>query len=210
VISQPQTDTYIALTSTVSELQTVFLTRLIRDTGASGTALEFYEASEQIVLIDETTQTTSNQFYKLTRIERSIEDAESSVKIYDPTGSKTLSRIAADESSPVFRQIEFLVPPAAGTAFRVEYWLKPDFLDDEQAAIFPGFDLDFIKWRAVGDLHWFKSEAQAAQLAWRKADGILDAHLNSELGQGSKSKTLQPDWRYRAMEGKRRRYRGGW
>lgn len=210
VISQPQTDTALRVEASVSEAMSIYITGLVRDTAASGTALELYPVREVYSVTGTGYSLTTNLFVEVFDIEKSVEDAVADVKIYTDVDAKLVARIFADERSPEYRLVEFLAKPNAGQAIRCEYFRKPRKIVSELDTIPSVVNREFLVWRVAGDMHWIRNEHEQAALAWRKADGLMAEHQISEETHGERSDPIMPDYRYKMMEGEDLYDGGGW
>lgn len=172
VIAQPPADTFITAQATVSDSLDVHLRGLVRDTGASGTALELFEAMETLSLSSSEMVTSANSYVRVVAIDKprgSLAD----VLIRDATTGTLLSRVSAWEARPMFPMIQLLVVPPPGTSLEIEYFRRPDRITAESHTIDPAIHEEALVWRAAGNMHWLDDEPQVAQAAWRQADEAL-------------------------------------
>lgn len=172
VISAPATDTYLDISTPQSESQIVHVVGLVRDSTASGTPLELYEAQETVYLTG-TNATSTNQFAEILKIEKDTLDADQDVLVKYTYNGKPVSRIMHNERAPQYKRVEFLGTPNVGDRFVCQYYTNPEKIVAEDVVLDPAIDSDVILWRVVGDLHWINSEGEAANGAWSKAEDKL-------------------------------------
>jgi hypothetical protein len=207
-ISDPVTDSTLTIEATVSEALTVYVTGLARDTNASGTALELYEARESFAITGTGATDTTTAFVRVTSLEKSVEAGLADVTVKSSVDSKPLARLAANDSAAEYRRIEYLTVPNAGRQYRLEYYTKPSPIVNETSPLPPSIDRDYLVWRIVGDLHWTAEQPDAARAAWQKADGLLMAHQNAERTHGEDyAGQITPEWRYGRSWNAMRRWR---
>lgn len=190
VISQPATDTTLSFQSTVSEGFDVHLRGLVRDTTASGTALELYEVQETIRLDNESAVATANAYVRVLGIQKP-KFTVADVHVTDDTSTLKISRIPAWETRPLFRRIQLHFVPTA-RPFRVNYFKRPDRLTTETDAIDPGINEEAVVWRAVGNISFIENEDNAAGVAWGKAEDIIEKMKTMEETFGEKDSHIAP------------------
>lgn len=183
-IIDPSTDTTLKLSTTQSEAVLVTIHGFLRDSTSSGTALELYEGKE-VVTIGGAEQTTTNTFARIKSIEKDGLDTESSVVVKATLPSnQPIARIGPDERNPQYRRIQFLGKPNAGDQMRVKYYERPTAIVSEDVNIDPAVHQDIIVWRVTGDMHWIGEDPQAAQLAWAKAEKLMDERIRAQTAHG--------------------------
>lgn len=192
VITQPQTDIQIDMRSTQSEAIRVFVRGLVRDTTSSGTTGELNMLEENIVLNGSDFTQTSNEFVQLWTIEKDFNTtAEVLIRDTMATNPQIISRIYPWESRPEYQRVECILVPTLGTQVRVRYFARPPRIIRLLQTIEEEVDQDYLVWRVAGDLHWHQNERDAAQIAWGKAEEVLQNRINQERMHG--------DADYRAM-----------
>ena len=200
--SVPATDTVLELSAGGSEAFAVRITGLVRDTAASGTPLEFQEYTETLTMGGtEVTQTATIWAHEgLLGLEK---EAGSTywLKAHNPLTGQVISYIPAGEVASQHRRIQFLPVPGAGLQMRVVYYRRPEEIHSLDAALDNSVDVDYLSWRAAGDLHMMMKEGQAAQLAWSKAAEIMAGQLSREKQSPARRQT-GPDFVYSDMETK--------
>jgi hypothetical protein len=191
-IVDPSTDTTLNLSTTQSESVLVTVHGFLRDSTSSGTALELYEHSE-VITLGGSAQNTGHEFVRIKSIEKDGLDTESDVvvKVNEPA-VKPIARIGANERSPQYRRIQFLGKPAAGDQITVSYYERPLRVTAEDVNMDPAIHTDIIVWRVVGDLHWIGEDPQAAQIAWAKAEKLMDERMRAQTSQGEQLKQAIP------------------
>lgn len=183
-IADPSTDTTLNISTTQSEAVLVTIHGFLRDSTSSGTALELYEGTE-VVTLGGAAQNTSNAFVRVKSIEKDGLDTDCDVliKFNEPT-VKTVARIGAHERGPQYRRVQFLGKPTAGNTVRVAYYERPTRIVAEDVNLDPAVYPDVLIWRVVGDLHWINEDPQAAQIAWAKAEKMMDERIRAQTAQG--------------------------
>lgn len=195
IAAVPATDTTLTLTASQSEVFNVEILGTVRDASESGSALELYRLRETIAISDDTDNTTSNSFVDIHAITKD-RSTDAFVQVVDDNSSKVIARIMGPDANPVYRRIEFEKVPAAGRLIRVDYFTHPERIDSELQPIDPAINIDYLVWRAVGDLHWILKETQNAQLAWAQADQVLAEEANKERTFGENQGSIVPDFTY--------------
>ena len=196
--SVPATDTVLELQAGGSEAFAVRVTGLLRDTAASGTALELQEHTETLTMGGTNVTQTTTVWASLLGLEK---DAGSTnwLKALNPLSSQVISFIPPGEVAVQHRRIQMLPVPSAGLNLRIAYYRRPEEIHSLDAALDNSVDLDFLAWRSAGDIHWTLKEMNAAQLAWTKAAEIMAANLSREKQSPTKRQT-SPDFTYFGME----------
>jgi len=189
VIFQPSDPSYISMIASVSESYEVTVKGLMQDTSASGTALEFYEDLEILTIQDESAVTGAKTWSRIDEISKA-RATNSDLQVSIAHG--TVSRIPRWSTRPLYQQLQFVHVPVSGTRLEVQYFRRPDRLTSEQHTIDPLINEDALVWRAAGNLHWMDQEGQQANLAWRKAEEILNDQKNVEETFGEKDHSIQP------------------
>ncbi len=199
IVSQPSTDTQIQLQAGGSEAFEVRIRGLVRDAGASGTAMELQPQGE-IMTMGGTDPTNSSLTYvRLDYVEKEIATSFD-LKVKDPISGAIVSYIPASSGRAQLRRVEFLRTPPTNTVFRLEYFRKPDELETEDQPVDISIDTDYLTWRAAGDLHWINKEQGAAQAAWAKADEIIGSSIASQENRGEVPHTFSPLFTYNELE----------
>ena len=200
VISQPNTDTTLTFQCTASDSFNTYVKGLVRDTTASGTALEFFEAEETISITGSDVKTSANAYVQVIGIEKKY--PTNGDLIVKETGSAVpISRMARWEARPEFPRAQFLVVPNAGTRLEVEYFRRPDRIAAEEQTLDPAVHEDALIWRAVGNQHWMDQEGQQANLAWQKANEVAADQKSVEEMFGEKDHHMEPVNFYFEAEG---------
>ncbi len=179
VAAQPATDTTLNIRTTASEAVRVLVRGLVFDSTASGTALELRMAEETLNMGGSGFTATSNTFREVFALEKT-RDSTSDLIVQNPLNSQTIGHIPTWDTRNEFKKIEFLFPPSGVTPVKVTYFTKPEPLGAEDQTIDPALPTDFLVWRSTGDLHWIKNEREPAQVAWAKAEEILQNRINAE------------------------------
>jgi len=198
VLRQPEVPDYLVLTPSVSESFDVLMRGLVQDTGASGTALEFYEAQETINIASDSPVTSTTSWARIDNISKAR--ATSADLKVDLAGGGTVSRIPSWGTRPLFQKIEFLFIPDGVKQVRVEYYRRPQRITDENQALDASVNEDVLAWRAAGNLHWMDQEGQAAQVAWAKADQLIAKEMSREETFGDRDHGVQPGFSYLERE----------
>ncbi len=191
VIQDPTERTVLNLNTTASDSQSVFVRGLAFDTAASGSALEYFEASE-IVVAQETPTATVNQFKEVLAIEADTLDKNHDIVVRYDTGDLPAARILKNERHTSYEKIQWLAKPATGNLFTVRYYEDTEKIASESQILPPQVDTDVIVWRTVGDLHWISEAPQAAQLAWQRADELIQVHMTAQVSHGDRLEQAIP------------------
>lgn len=181
VVQDPSSPSKIKLNTTASDSQSVYVRGLAQDTTASGTALEYFEASE-IVVAQETPVESTNLYHRVEIIEADLRDRSSDIKVIYSTGSLPAARIPKNERTASYRKIQWLATPTTGSQFEVLYLARPAQIASESQQLPPEVPDDFLVWRVVGDLQYLAEQPQAAALAWQRADQLVGQQMSAELG----------------------------
>lgn len=200
VIAEPD-GAQLRIEASVSEPQSLVIRGMVRDSSASGSPLELYPLVETYTVGGTSYSITDASFVTVDSIEKSITDGSADITIWNHSTAKILARIPAGERSPAYQRIEFLYQPTAGNQVRVEYFARPARLVSETGAVPADVDHDYLVWRVAGDMEFLANEGQSAQVAWAKADGMMQEKRVAEQTQGEKSIQIQPDASYFRMEG---------
>ena len=196
--SLPVTDTALQLQAGGSEAFAVRISGMLRDTLASGTSLELQEYTETLTMGGTVVTQTATVWASLFGLEKEV-GSTNWLKALNPLTGQVISYIPAGEVAAQHRRIRLLPLPSAGTNLRVVYYRRPEELHSLDAAIDNSVDLDFLAWRAAGDIHWTLKEAQAAQIAWGKAQEIMASALSREKQSPARRQT-DPDVIYFNLE----------
>lgn len=197
-VNTPATDTALQIQSGGSEAIQVRITGMVRDTAASGTALEYQEMTETMTMGGTTATTTTTVWASLLGLEKEV-GSTYWLKALNPLTGQVISFIPPGEAAAQHRRVQLLPVPGAGTRLRVVYYRRPEELHSLDAAIDNSVDREFLAWRAAGDLHHILKEASAAQLAWSKAAEIMTAQLSTEKQSPDRRQT-RPEVVYFQME----------
>lgn len=192
VTSQPNTDTTLIFQSTASDNAfDVFVKGLVRDTTASGTALELYEVEETVSISSTATVASSNSFVRVLALQKP-RPTNGDLTVTYTTGDQRAARLPSWEARPLYPQIQLSLVPSVQATLEVEYFRRPDRLVSENGAIDPSMDEEALIWRAVGNMHWKDQEGQQAETAWRKAVEIVESKKNVEETFGEKDFHVEP------------------
>lgn len=183
-IQNPATDTTLLFTTTQSEAVSVTVRGLVRDTTASGTALELVEADE-VIAANITPVTSANTYVEIFGIEKDAIDGSADLIVaYNNGANSQAARIPSNERAPQYRRIEWLGNVSAGDRFRCRYYTRPAKINDEQQVLDAAVDEDIIMWATVGDLHWMSESPEAAAGAWQQRDALMQAKLTAQRSHG--------------------------
>lgn len=199
VIAAPATDTQLRLQTGVSEGIQVTIRGLVRDTGASGTALELYEVSESLVMGGSGVTDTAATFVQIKEISTE-QNRSSDLTVKSTVTGAILARIPPWQAYSEYARVEFFGSPEQGRQLHVEYFTDPERVLSEGDTLHSAVDIDYVKWRAVGDLHWMKQEQEAARLAWAEADAVLARLKNRENSFGERDSSNRPLVNYFDLE----------
>lgn len=199
VIAAPATDTKLQLQTGVSEGIQVTIRGLARDTAASGTALEFYEISESVVMAGTNATNTASTFVQIKEISTE-QNRLSDLTVKAAATGAILARIPPWQAYSEYVRVEFFGSPEQGRALHVEYFTDPERILSEGDTLHSAIDIDYVKWRAVGDMHWIKQEQEAARLAWAEADSVLARLKNRENSFGERDSSNRPLVNYFDLE----------
>lgn len=191
VTSQPNTDTTLQFQSTVSENYNAYVKGLVRDTTASGTALELYEVLEAVGITSSDVNTTSNSFVRIIELTKDRPSNGDLTINYSQDGRRA-SRIPLWEARPLFPQIQLFHVPNPQATLEVEYYRRPDRITSENGGIDASMDEEALVWRAAGNMHWVDQEGASAKEAWEKATEIVEAKKNVEESFGEKDFHIEP------------------
>lgn len=199
ISSQPATDTQLRLLASVSEALEVRVQGLVRDAGASGTAMELQSFFETITMGGTEPTLTSNTYAQIDFVEKEIATS-GTLKVVNPLTGVVISYIPAHAGRAQFRRAELRRLPPAGTVMRVEYYRRPDTITSEDQPIDISVDISYLEWRAAGDLLWIGKQQGAAREAWGKADEIIGAKISAEKMRGESTKSTSPLFTYMSLE----------
>lgn len=191
VVSQPSTESALRLAASQSESFSVLVRGLVQDAGASGTALHRYVVEEVVPIADETDTDTNNSYVEVLAVEKPP-NTTASLTIKEAEAGTTLARIEPWEETARYRAIETVFKMSAGEEIRVRYYGRPQRINTQTQPVELAIPRDFLVWRVAGDIHWIRNEAQAAQLAWGKAEEILNNRINALRAHGRRGATLIP------------------
>lgn len=184
--------------TTVSESFDVSIAGTVRDTGASGTALEFYEAMETVSM-DGTVKTSANVFEEVTSIQKEKNTA-ADLKIFFSSTSEPVSRIPNWETRPLYRRVQFSPVPTAGTALELQYYRRPNRITDTDAALDSAINQEAVVWKAVELVSLLESKIDLAQLARARAEEVVRNRKEVEENFGERDHTIQPWCGYLNLE----------
>jgi len=195
VIAQPNTDTTLTVDPNVSESFDVIVRGLVRDTMASGTALELKEVNEILSINSSEAQTTTAVFAEVNHIMKP-RPTTAEITITENADSRIISRIPPWEARPMFPRVQFLNVPAVATRFELTYFRRPDRVTTEVDPIDPSIPEEALIWRAAGNLHWMDQESQQAERAWGQARQLLADRKKAEDIFGEKDHRVDPQHFY--------------
>jgi len=199
VTRQPESAGVVTFSPDVSESFSVYVRGLVRDSNASGTALELYDVLETVVISSAADASTTNSFVRVDEVSKKYASkANITVKYSD---GSVVGRIPSWSMGPSYQRIQLFNIPNAGTILSIAYKRRPDRLTAEEQVIDPGINLDAIIWRASGNIHWQDQETEAANMAWRKADEIVGQILTEEVSQGDRDYQIDIWGSYHSREG---------
>ncbi|MEE8522193.1 MAG: hypothetical protein V3S83_12605, partial [Gemmatimonadota bacterium] len=206
VIKQPVTDTTLNIESSVSETMDVFVRGLVRDTTASGTALEFHEVQETVTL-GGAALPTANTYTEIIALQKPKKSLAEVIVTNNQTALK-IARIPLWRTRAQYKRVQLHFIPVAGTVFEVIYFRKPDRIVSEDDPLDPAINEEAIMWRAAGNMHWMDNEDQAAERGWRQAASILKKIRVMEESFGEEDHSVQPWTGYLELENDSRQYFG--
>ncbi|MCI0354823.1 MAG: hypothetical protein L0099_07280 [Acidobacteria bacterium] len=183
VTGQPSTDTRLRLQTAVSDGMRVLVRGLGRDTAASGTALELYPIEEILSMGGSGITLTANTYVEILSLEKD-EATLTDLLVTDNVTGLRLARIPSWAARSGLQRVEFLHVPPANTSVRVDYYRHPDRITGENETLDASIPEDYIVWRTVGDLEWIMERAEAAQLAWARAEANMQADYVAEETRG--------------------------
>jgi hypothetical protein len=195
VIAQPATDSPLRLLSSQSESMTVLVRGLVRDSTASGTALEFHTQEETVDLGSSTTEVTSTSFVEILAIEKP-HSTTAELRVFDNVNGNVIARIKPWDTTAQFKKISTPLVVPAGTALPIRYYAYPQMLTSIDQSVETAIPNDFLVWRAAGDLHFIENMPDAAQLSWAKAEEVLTNAINARRSFGQRDATAVPDGDY--------------
>lgn len=196
--SQSATDTTLQLAAGGSEAFEVRITGLVRDTTASGTALELQERFETMTMGGTSYTDTVLEFASFVAVEKEF-GTSNWLKVRNPITSQVIAFLPEGEATVQHRVVQFIPVPPVNTVVRVEYYRKPEELHSENAPIDNSVDLEYLAWQAAGDVHWMLKEGSAANRAWDKAEEIIKNRLRQEKVSPS-SVSTRPAFTYYNLE----------
>lgn len=199
VIRQPNSATVVTFSPSVSESFSIYIRGLVRDSNASGTALELYDVLETVVVSSAADVSTTNAYVRIDEISKKYASTANVSVSYDD--GAVVGRIPGWSMGPSYQRIQLFNIPAAGTKLSISYKRRPDRLTAEEQVIDPGINVDAIVWRASGNIHWQDQETEAANMAWRKADEIVSQIITEEQSQGDRDYQIDLWGSYYAREG---------
>lgn len=191
VLRQPAAPTLLEFSTTQSDAIPVYVSGLVFATAFSGTADEYYEASE-LVAANVTAVDSVNQYSKVLRIEKDRGFTSADVLVRYATGDLPAARLLRNERRSHYHQIQFLGTPSVGAQFQVRYYAEPPRITAENVVLDPSIDEDALVWFTVGDLHWMAQAPEAANAAWAKALARIDEKLTARQGHGDRAQQAIP------------------
>lgn len=197
-ISSLATDSALQLAAGASEAFEVRVSGFVRDTNASGTALELQRNFEIMTMGGTGWTATDTVWARLTGLEKE-EGTDTWLRARDPTNSRLLAFIPAGVASASYKTLRFLPVPPAGTEMKIEYFRTPDEITSDDSPVDGAIPQDYLIWKTVGDGLWIAKEQQGAQLAWRKAQDYLEDFLKPEKIKET-HKATQPAFTYYGLE----------
>jgi hypothetical protein len=161
-----------AQSADVSDTGYVYLTGLVQDTTASGTALEWIKTQESITLNGQTPVTASNLFTEVYSFSTDSEDGDVTL-LDEGNSSLPISRIPQYETAARFPRVQFLRIPQAGLVLEVAYLQTPPDLENDAQSPHPSIDEDFLKWHTAGIVLNNIGERQAGFAYIAKGEEVL-------------------------------------
>jgi hypothetical protein len=199
VISTPATDTLLQVNTTASDNFDVVIRGLARDTAASGSPLEFYPVVETISITGTGATNTANTFVQIDEINKA-KNTNGDLIVSDVVSGKQIARIEKWNGIAAYNRVEVTDPPPVGHQLLIEFFTAPRPIEAETEPLDPSLDTQYIMWKAAGDIMWQKQEAQPAQVAWAKADEILDSVRARETAFGERDSQSRPTLSYYDLE----------
>jgi len=199
VVRQPEAATTLTIDPDVSESFSVYVRGLVRDSNASGTALELYDVLETVVVSSEAEVATTNSFMRIDEVSKKYaSDANLTLKYSDGT---VVGRIPGWSMGPSYQRIQLFNVPTVATRLSVSYKRRPPRITAEEQSIDPAINIDAIVWRAAGNIHWQDQETEQANMAWRNADQIVGQIITEERTQGDRDYQIDLWSGYQRREG---------
>jgi hypothetical protein len=195
VITQPQTESPLRLLSSQSEALSVLVRGLVRDSAASGTALEFHQEEEVVSLGSSTTEVTSTSFVEILAVEKP-HNTVSSLSVFDNVTGAIIGRISPWETVSRYKKLSTPLIVPAGHPLQVRFYAYPPNLTSIDQTVEASVPDDFLVWRTAGDLYMIENMPDAAQLAWAKAEEVLTNSINARRSFGQRDATAMPDSNY--------------
>lgn len=166
--------------SSASDIDTVFVTGLVANSGASGSAL----AQVQQTVFGETTGispvTVSALFSTILSVSRATE-GNGDLRFYDAGASNAhISFLSKYETQARFRRIQLFSPPAASTLFELKFRYKLPPIRDYDQAPPPAVRPDFLISYALERFYQHQDQFQKLQTQERRTAAILQSEATKE------------------------------
>ncbi len=178
--------------SHASDLQTLNVTGLVANSGASG-ALETVTRSLSIAAAGTSPVTLSALFTKVFSVSKAT-DSNGNFFFFD-AGNVTnphISYLGSTESEASFQRLALLYKPAAGTEFEVRFRYRIPKLTADAQSPHPSVKPDFIIAHALG-AHWGEQEQlQKEALSFQKATQVLQSEANKDRNFNEPDNRITP------------------
>lgn len=178
--------------SNASDTSPVYISGLVAQSGASGTAAAHSVVAETTALNGVSPVTLSTLFTRFLAISRTS-DLTGDFLAFDAGNSGAhMCIIPRGESSSRYKRAQFLYVPSANTTVRIRFRHKvPQLVDDGQVPP-PGVEADFLINYALGVYWRFQEQYQKAALHDAKAGAILQAEATRDENFGEPFSQIQP------------------
>ena len=179
--------------SHASDIAQVYVTGRVRDSAASGTALEYTIQSTSAYATGLSPVTLSVLFSQILSISKeTLTNGVFSFYDVSSSGPKPLSVMEAYEQTACFRRVQFMYTPAAGTQFELRYRYKiPPLYQNAQSpppAVKPDFLINF----ALEQFYRHQGQFQQANVMRSVSNDVLEKEANKENQFSEDYSRLEP------------------
>ena len=165
--------------TSVSDTQTVFVTGLVANSGASG-AVERTIKNVSVAATGTSPVTLSSLFAKILSISKST-DTNGDFYFFDAGASNAhISFMAAGETEAAFRRLKLLFKPDAQRSLQIRFRYRIPKLNDNSQSPPPAVKSDYIVEQAIV-YHWAEQEQfSKSQAAAQSAQRVLESESNKD------------------------------
>lgn len=192
-IREPSGHLWFQSTNT-SDVTSVFITGLVNQSGASGTAMERAYKTVSATSSGTTPVTVSTLFQKVISISKAT-DTNGDLFFYDAGAANAYASIlTAHKHQAAFKRLQLRFVPDTPTDLRIRFRHEAPELRDDNQSTPPGVQRDFVIEHALG-LHYQEIEQfSRAQAQFAQARGVVDSAGNKEENFGEGYSRIIPQY----------------